>query len=271
MYRQHRFNFFEQLSYAVAKPMQYYRLTKVSGAGLTGFVFLFTLIISLFTVIPMFYTMIGPNGLSRYLRNELPEFDLSNGELYVSTAYEEVSEDIYIRVDTNVGSFRAEDIDTDYSRVILISRTNLIIKSSGRVQEFDFADLQGLHVDNSIVAAAIPFIYLFLIFIAVIIYIFTAGYYFLSALFYSLVGLIVSSVRHANLTYATIFKTAVYSKVTIGILYALADLTPFSVTGMIRITISFAVTCTYVILGILSHTSDEAYEEAGIPVPPRYF
>lgn len=271
MYQQHKFNFFEQLSYAVARPMQYYRLTKVSGARLTGFVFLFTFIISLFTIIPMFGSMVGPNGFSHYLKNELPEFELTNGELYVSQIYEEDTDGTYIHVDTNIDSFSSDDIDRSYNEVILISRTNLITRNNGRIQEIDFADLGGLHIDNSIVNAFIPFLYLIMFFAAIIVYIAIAGYYFFSALFYSLIGLIVSSVRHANLTYATIFKTAVYSKVTISILFALFEVTPFVVPGFLKTSISFVVTCIYVVYGILSHTSDEAYQESGIPIPPRSF
>lgn len=271
MYQQHKFNFFEQIAYAVTKPMQYYRLTKVSGARLTGFVFLFTLITSLFTIIPMFYSMVGPNGLSHYLRNDLPEFDLSNGELYVSSAYEEDTNGTYIHIDTDVNSFSTADVDNSYSEVILISRTNLVMKSGGRIQEVNFSELGGMHIDNSIVNAIIPFLYLIMFFAAIIVYICIAGYYFFSALLYSLIGLIVSSVRNANLTYATIFKTAVYSKVTISIVYALLSITPLTIPGLAKIAISLVVTGIYVVYGILSHTTDEAYQEAGIPIPPRSF
>jgi hypothetical protein len=83
-----KLNFFEQIYYAVFKPKQYYRLTKISNGRLTGFVFLFALITGLFTVIPMFYDLLGPGGFTQYMREDLPEFEFNDGRLFVEDRYE---------------------------------------------------------------------------------------------------------------------------------------------------------------------------------------
>ena len=265
-----KMNFFEQLYYSVIKPKQYYRLTKVSGGRLTGFVFLFLFIISLFSIIPMLNSTIGPNGFLRTFQEELPDFELSNGELFISERFESNDPDVYVLIDSNVDRFEYEDIDKGYSQVVLVSRTNCLnYQSYGKLQEIKFADFGDFHFNNEVLAALIPFIYPIIFLIAILIYVFTVAFYYITALIYSLVGLFVSSISHANLTYATIFKTAIYSKVTISILYALIDVTSLNLPGNLRTSIAILVTGAYVVFGILSHTSDDAYEEAGMPIPPR--
>jgi hypothetical protein len=265
-----KMNFFEQIFYSVIKLKQYYRLTKVSGGRLTGFVFLFLFLISLFTILPMLNSTVGPNGFLRTFQEELPAFELSGGELFVSERFETVEDNSYVLIDTNVDQFDYDDIDRDYDQVVLISRTNILnFQSYGKLQEIKFADLLGLHLDNDTLAAIVAFLYPIMFMVAILIYLFIVGAYFFSALLYSLVGLFVSYVSHANLTYLTIFKTAIYSKVTIRILFALVDVTNLNIPGYLRISISVCVTGAYLVFGILSHTSNDAYEEAGLPTPPR--
>ncbi len=265
-----KMNFFHQLFYAVIKPKQYYRLTKVSGGRSTGFVFLFLFLLSLLSIVPMINSTMGPTGFFRTFQEDLPDFELSNGELYVSERFEANEDTVYVLIDTTVDRFEYEDIDKDYDQVVLISRTNLFnYQSYGKLQEIEFEDLRGFHLDNKSLASLIPFLYPIIILIAILIYVFLLGSYYLSALLYSLLGLFVSSVSNARLTYATIFKTAIYSKVTIRILYSLFDLTSFTMPGYLRFLLAIGVTSLYVVFGILSHTSNDAYEEAGIPIPPK--
>jgi hypothetical protein len=261
-----KMNFFEQLYYSVIKPKQYYRLTKVSGGRLTGFVFLFLFLISLFSILPMLSSTLGTHGIIRTLQEELPDFELSGGELYVSERYEVNENDVYVLIDTSVDRFTFEDIDKNYNQVLLVSRTNMLnYRSYGRIQEVDFKDLLGFHMNNATLNKIVPLIYPIMIVIAVFIYLFLVAGYYITAFLYSLVGLFVSYVSHANLTYATIFKTAIYSKVTIRIAYALLDLTSLTIPGYLRSTIAIVITGAYLVFGILSHTSNDAYEEAGLP------
>jgi hypothetical protein len=264
-----KLNFFEQISYAVIRPNKYYRLTKVSGGRLTGFVFLFLLVVSLFTIIPMANAMIGFNGFTKALREDLPPFDLSNGELYVGDKYEYNDGRTYVLIDTNVDQFSTEDVAEYYDQVLLISRTNLInFQSYGRSQEINFQDLNNLHLDNNIVNYLIPFIYILLIMIIIFVYLFMVAGYYISALIYSLIGLFVSSVSRANLTYSAIFKATIYSKVTITFLVAFVESTGLIIPGFLEFSLSLIVTCLYLVFGILSHTTEEAYEEAGLKKPP---
>lgn len=268
MYQQHKFNFFEQIAYAVGRPMQYYRLTKVSGRRLTVFVFLFILITSLISSANMFYDIFGPKGLTTILREELPDFELSNGELYVSERIEETSAGTYILIDTDVASFDESDIDKSYIQAVLISRSNMLVCQYRSIRETRFSDLGGFHLDNGIIDSLIPFFAVIMIIVAIFAYLFSVAWYFISALLISFVGIIVNSARHVNLTYFTIFKTAIYAKVSICILFTLTDLLPLSIPINVKAVVGLIAASLYVVFGILSHTSSEAYEEAGI-LPPN--
>lgn len=264
-----KFSFFEQIRYAITKPLQYFRLTKVSGGRMTGFVFIFTLILSLFTLIPMIYSIVGPNGLTQFLREDLPSFEMSNGELTVSDRIEKEEAGSYVLVDTSVNQYSTSDLTDLYNQEVLISKTNMIVNQFGRVQVYNFSNLRGIHFDNTIIGKLMPFLYLIFLFVAVIMYIFMVAAYFFSALLYSLVGLIVAGIIHINLSYGALFKTAIYGKVTAGIISAIIGIIPVNLPGLLSMGLSILITCTYVVYGTMSHNSDAAREEAGFNAPPQ--
>lgn len=264
-----KLNFFQQIKNAVLKPMEYYRLSKVSGARLTGFVFLFVFIISLFTMVPMFFELVGPNGLSKILHEDLPEFHMTDGKLYVAERFEQEEGLTYILVDTNVEEFTLDDVNTLYNEVILVSKNNMITYQNARTQIFKFSDLGNLSFDNSIINMIEPFIYIFFFIAMIIIYLFMVGAYFFTALLYSLVSLIASGISHINLPYARIFKVAIYGKVTASILSAILNVVPVNIPGFVGKGIAIVITCTYVVYGTLSHHNEEPQESA--PIPPMYY
>lgn len=267
-----KLNFFQQIRFAITKPIQYYKLTKVSGGRMTGFVFLFVLLLSLFTIIPLLYETFGPNGINHYLHEELPAFELSNGELYVADRYEEDDNGTYILIDTSVEKFSDEDISGLYDQEILISKTNIVNSQLGKTQIISFSDLGGLHFDNKIINVLMPFIYLIIILIAIFIYVFMVAGYFFTALLYSIVGMIVSAITHTGLRYGTLYKTAIYGKVTAGILSAILGIIPVSIPGFLDSGLAILITCAYVVYGTLSHNRDEAREDSGINTqPPQNF
>ncbi len=252
-----KLSFFEQIRYAITKPMQYYRLTQISNGRLIGFVSLFVLFTSLFTILPMFYTIAGPNGVMQYLREDLPAFDMTNGELTVDGRYEEDKANTYVLVDTSVREFTSADIKEYYNQVILVSKTNMVNYQHGRTQIVHFSDLRSFHFDNGIINALMPSLYFILVFAAILLYVFLVCVYFFAALFYSVVGMIAAAISHAEIKISFIIKTAIYGKVTASILVAIINVTSFPLSGYLVKGIAIVITCTYVVYGTLSHNSEE--------------
>jgi hypothetical protein len=209
-----KFNFFKQIQYAVAKPMEYFRLSKISGGRMTGFVFLFVLATSLFTIIPLFNAIAGSDGVVKYLREDLPSFQMINGELSVEGRHEEKENGNYFLVDTNIEQFSLSDIDYSYDSAVLISKTNAIVYQYGSPREFNFSDFRGFNFNNTFIENLLPLFYVVMVIVSIFIYLVMVAWYFLTALFFSLIGMIISSSMKLTLPYAAIFKIAIYSKVT---------------------------------------------------------
>ncbi|MBH1939515.1 DUF1189 domain-containing protein [Mobilitalea sibirica] len=255
-----KMNFFQQIHHAITKPREYYKLTKVSGARLTGFVFLFvalTTIIGL--IIPMYIEILGPNGFVNVLDQELPEFQMKDGRLYVSERYETVDDGTYILVDTDVEAFELIDVSDNYDQAILISKSNIISKQlNGRIQSFNFSQLYGFDFDDTILQTAKPFLFVLLMIGSVLIYLFMVGAYYFRSLLYSIFGMLVATISKTNLPFKTVFRTAVYSKVTIHLLYTVIDLFLPLVPDSLKNLLALAITSIYIVYGILSHKSEEA-------------
>jgi hypothetical protein len=251
-------NFFEQIYYAVAKPNQYYQLTKGSNGRATAFVFLFVLILTFINVaVPVIDVFTGSDSIFKIFEEELPYFEMNDGELYVEEPYEVSSYNTYILVDTSIERFGEKDVNRNYSQVTLISRTNMIEYQNGRIQIVEFSSLQGFNFNNQIINSFKPFIYLIMVLVILLVYVFFVGFYYLTVLIYSLIGLLVSSSNNLNLPYGRIFKTAIYGKVTVQLLFAITGMLHLSIPFGAKNTVSICVTCIYVIFGILSHKSDE--------------
>ncbi len=268
--QQKKLNFFEQIRYAVTRPMQYYRLTRISGGRLIGFVFLFILITSLFFIIPMTYNLVGPNGFTQYLREDFPAFEFSNGELHMDEVFEEEDGHSYILVNTNIDEFTSDDVSPIYRQVLLISKTNMVNYNLGRIQIVDFKSFGGIRFDNTIINILMPFMIVIMIIVMIIVYLASIAFFLFSALLYSIVGLIVNALSHANLKYAAIFKTAIYSKITVAIISAVLSVTPIVLPHYLGNGLSILITCAYVVYGTLSHTTEAAYKEAGLNTPPNH-
>ena len=263
-----KLNFLQQINIAVTKPMKYFQLSKVSGGRLTGFVFLFVLITSLFTMIPLLFDLIGPNGYVNLLHKDIPKFELADGQLNVAKTFKEDNNLEYILIDTNVNSFSADDVNDTYYTTILISKTNIVTSQNGRTQIIKFSDLGNLHFDNRIMNIIIPLIYLIILMAMAFGYLILVGLYFLTALLYSLVGVIVSALDHSNIKYSRIFKTAIYAKVTTSIISALLSLVPVAIPALVTRGLFILITCAYVVYGTLSHNNEEISEDSGMNPPP---
>lgn len=243
--------------------MRYFRLTKISGGRLTGFLLLFVLITGLSLLAPITYIMVGPNSVASYLDDNLPAFRFSNGELNLEKRIETIDgTSFHALIDTAKEKFTSDDIDMQYDQECLVSKTNIIIYQLGNTQEFDFAAFNYLSIDNSKLPLLIPMYYLMVFYLIVFCYLLLVTAYLLSALLYTLVGLIVSYVMNVKIRFSSLYKTAIYGKVTSSILlsvyFLLLILTPLYIRWLMVFGIIILIDCAFVVYGTLSHNSDEA-------------
>lgn len=268
------YNFLKQIYMAVTKPMQYFRLTKISRGRLTGFLLLFVFITGLTFFIPVTYIMAGPNSLASYLNNDLPAFRFSGGELTLDKRIEvNDGTSLHTLIDTTKERFTSDDINMQYDQECLVSKSNMIINQFGNTKEFDFTAFSYLTIDNSKLPLLIPMYYLAVFYLIVFFYLLLIAVYLLSALLYSLVGLIVSYVMNIRISYSTLYKTALYAKVTSSILlsvyFLLLVLTPINIRWLIVFGVMILIDCAYVVYGTLSHNLDETGNDIPTGAPSK--
>ncbi len=266
-----KLNFLQQIKYAITKPMKYFQLTKASGYRVTGFVFLFVLITSLFTIIPKSFSLVGPNGYINTIINDIPAFELSNGQLNMEKPYKYENDILYISVDTNVDSFSSKDMDATNFYTILISKSNIVYDFPGQTFNIKFSDIEKFHFNNGDLKNLKPLLYIVIILAGILRYLFNVGIYFLTALLFSLVGIVISVMEHSNLKYSIIFKTAIYAKVTTNIIGALLSILPIYIPVLFTMGLFILINCAYVVYGTLSHNSEEAREDASLNSPSQMY
>lgn len=254
-------NFFWQLKIALLKPTQYYQFSKISGGRLIGFVFLFILLTSLLSILPDSVSLLKSANITKVLDENVPDFKLSHGELQMERRYDHYDGFTHVVIDASVDSFTFDDINTSYDSEILVSKTNAIYYQPNRTQEIKFSDLGNITFDKSMILAFAPLIYVIFFLAFILIYLFNTGFYFATALLYSLVGLIVVHAAHIKLPYSRIYKISIYSKVCATLISLVLPIilrfTSLNLRGYYITLIGIVVTCSYVVYGTLSHINEE--------------
>lgn len=255
-----KINFFNQIAYAIWKPKKYTDLTRVSTGRLTGFVFLFILILTFFSLcIPFIVNEITGRGLANIIENDIPDFEFTNGELELSKAINLKENNTIIVADTSVDYFSSEDISkypSRYTSITLISKTNMINYNAGRIIPVAFSDYKNIHLTKAIINSLVPFMYAVIAFVFVIVYLIYVGIYFLASLIYALVGKLIQKKSGLDLPFGYLFRIAIYSKVTMIIVRTLFEMFEYKLPG--KFIISVAVTCVYMWFAIALHKNKES-------------
>ena len=260
-----KISFLKQIILAITKPKEYKKLSKVKGGRLVGFVFLLVLITTILSPgITFVKTVIGSEDVISSLYNNAPDFSLQEGEFYIEEPYEfkDIDSNSYILLDSDVAFFERKDIDPSFDTIILISKTNIIIYTDSEIKEYTLDVFDFMDINKESLLSLKPIFTVILGFGFVIVYFALVSWYFFSSLLYSIIGVFVSNVTKSNLSFGTIFKMAVYSKVTIKILYAILNLANISISNNLSNLIAIAVTSIYLVMGILSYKStDEVLDD----------
>lgn len=255
-------NFFKQIFYAVSKPKKYVELTKISTGRLVGFVFLLVLLTTASSfLIPLVVNEAMGKGFTEVIEDYMPEFELKNGVLDVDGKTEVKENGTVFVVDTTVDHYTSSDLDQYPSRftsVTLISKTNLVTRDNGNVQDITFDTFKGLHLTKPILQSFVPVMYGFILFFSMLFYLFMVAWYFLNALMYSWVGMLIQKSVGIKLPFAYLYRIAIYSKVTILLVKTLLGL--FGVPIPAKFLVSVAVTILYMTLAIIAHKDDPSLQ-----------
>lgn len=225
-----RMGFFSRIYYSMAGFGKYRYFLRQSTGKAVVYLLLITLVIGVITFIPAVneYNKIIDELIANF-DSSIPDFTFANGKLEVSGNMPIVIDNggVTIVIDT---SPNAEDtILEDYDTVILITSDKIIQKNYVDKSVTSFSSMQGIVLTRDTVKQSLPIMKPLGIFLFVFGGMFFVCGKFISALFVSLIGLVINSVRNTRLSYRSIFKISVYSLTLPLLLCTLLDLLPISI------------------------------------------
>ena len=242
--------------------------SKVFAFGVTfmAFYFLITLLI------PSLVSILSPTGGIHRLVDSIPDFELSDGVLWVDGVYEYDERDIYVLVDTDP-DYVFYDFDEmepyfrDYTSVILMDSEKMFVKSDGQVQGMYFSDLgKGFEISKKDLSGFAPWVYVFYVMFMIFAYIWMTALYFFGVLFVALIGLVTASVMRCRLTFGQLYLLGVYTRTLPLIIKAVLSFLPIHIPYFV---VNFAISAS-ILITVIIHINKQSQQPMGYDTQGPY-
>lgn len=242
-------------------------------------VFLFGIVLMLIyfvitMLIPFAKFRIRTGGIGALLDENIPDFKLSDGELWVEDVIEYDEGSSYLCIDTNPESvfYDADEIEEylySYANVILMDSEKMILKSGGEVQGFYFSDLD-FECDKDDWMRWVPFINFIIVLFMIFAFIWMCALFFFGVLFVALLGMIVTSCMKYQMTFGQLYLLGIYSRTLPLFIKAVISFLPFNIPFFV--IINFGISVFIIVRAIqslkeqqlkkpLEFTSDAGYDD----------
>jgi hypothetical protein len=243
-------NIFKEMGLAVYSFKSYKEFLK----NRKGKVFLFSIVVMLIyffikMVIP--FLMLNGSGLASVIKENVPDFRLENGVLWVEEEVQIDDGDTCVWIDTDPDEvfYDADEMEEyydEYTNVWLMDSEKMLIKSNNNnMQQFYFADMDAEFSKEDLMAL-VPSFYFMMVIIMIICYVVMTALFFFGVLFVALLGMIVASCMRYQLTFGQLYLLGVYSRVLPLLIKALVSYLPFTIPYFWVINFGLSV----VIIGI---------------------
>ncbi len=253
--------FFSRIYYSMAGFGRYRYFLRQSTGKAVVYLLLITLVLGVITLIPTVheYNKVV-DGLIANFDSKIPDFSFANGKLEVSGKMPIIIDDggATIIIDTTPNA--EESILDVYDSVMLITSDRIIQKNYVNKRVTELNTLQGVVLTRDSVKQILPLMKALIIFIFIFGGIFFICGKFISALFISLIGLIINSARKTNLSYRSIFKISVYSLTLPLFLCTLLSLLPVRIPYL---WIPFYVIAAVYVYGVINTMKIEIDSSSG--------
>lgn len=237
-------NIFQQFAFSFV-PNLYERLAKVKTGSMIGFVTILVLVATLLSFLTVVVEFASVD--MEELAEELPEFTLTGGRLYMEEDFLYDEGNIFVYMTEDIDGFTYDDaagmVDEGYQDVMLVGRDRISLMQNGEYQQLDFSDLSdSFEISREWIATKLaPFIMVVLVLGYIVFFLWRALWYFLCAAVYLLFAMLIASVMKKQVPVGVLFRTAVYAKVLMFVVVTFLDLMPFvdiSVPLLLRVVIT---------------------------------
>lgn len=208
------YGLFDQIPISFFRPSRYKELLSIKRRLLVGFVIIVTFLsFVLESLIPFLAWDVSIGGLDNLMVNGIPRFSLENGVFEIENPIEiKIPGKFYIKADSDVDTYTRDDLDGNYSEIILISRNNLISQHSGMLYAVKFSDVKQT-MNNQTLLETLPVVKVMLAIIFVFIYIGKVLGFLLSAVFFAFLSRTMARDKEGNtVPFNTAFIFALYAR-----------------------------------------------------------
>ena len=227
-------NIFKEMALSIYSFGSYKEFLQNKKGKVFGFGVMLMLIYFVITMlIPGLVTVFAPNGGIHTVLENIPDFELKNGELWIDDVVEIDQNGTYICIDTDPEFvfYDADDMEPvlrEYTNAILVDSEKMIVKSEGQVQGIYFSDIEGEFNKESLIGL-LPMLYIGFVIGMFFIYIIATALFFFGVLFVALLGMIVASALRYQLTFGQLYLLGVYSRTLPLIIKAVVSFLPFNI------------------------------------------
>lgn len=207
-----RMGFFSKLYYSISGFENYRYFIRQKTGKAVVYLLLLSLIIGLISIIqPVigFNEMI--NSLYKSFDSTVPDFTLQNGKLDVKGEMPVIIGEGASTIIIDTSGKTDESLLDSYDSALLVLQDRIIQKNYTNRQVTYYSMFQGIRLERSDIKNMLPIVKLFSLFLFIILPPFIIAGRFISALFASIIALIINSAKNTNLPYNDLFAISVYS------------------------------------------------------------
>ena len=207
-----KLNFFTKVYYSVTGFENYRYFIKQKTGRTVVYLLLLSLIIGLIGIIqPVIESNKMITQMTEGIESAVPDFTFENGKLDVKAQMPLIIGEGGMTIIIDTSGATSESILDSYDNALLILQDRMIQKNYANQQVTDFSMLQGFKMDRSDIRNMLPLIKWFMLLLFIILPPFIIAGRFLNALFVSIIGMIINSVKNTNLPYRDVFAISAYS------------------------------------------------------------
>lgn len=227
-------NIFKEMVLSVYSFGSYKQFLQNKKGKVFGFgVMLMVIYFAVTLLIPSLIAVFSPNGAVHSVMENVPDFELKNGILWVDDVIEIDDSGMYIYIDTDP-EYVFYDADEmapylyEYTSAFLMDSEKMIIKGNGQVQGLYFSDLD-TDLSKDDLMGLMPLFYVWFVIGMFFVYIWVTALFFFGVLFVALFGMLVASSLKCKLTFGQLYLLGVYSRTLPLIIKAVVHFLPFSI------------------------------------------
>lgn len=227
-------NVFQEMALSVYSYGSYKEFLKNKKGKVIGFaVLLMTIYFGITMLLP---SLIGPNSFPesmKILRDDVPDFRLEGGRLWVDGRMELDNGLAYFYIDTDPDHIveYSSELARDYrlyADVMIMDSEKVIMKNNGTWETTYFSDMK-IDVDKKDVVNFIPWLYVIYAVFMGVAYIWMTGWFFFGVLIVALIGMIIAAAMNYRISFGKLYLMGVYSRTLPLLIKALVSFLPFGI------------------------------------------